>query len=135
MARSPSTATPTDFGWTLKGFMAEKKIKNPTALSKVMGESGYPISQQMISNYINGRNKVPIAFVSAAARVLDLDDEEQDLLANRWVDTLSEEERAVVLRIRGKVQLSSKESANIADFEGRVDRGHSQGDDSDARGS
>lgn len=97
--RSPSEAEPTEFGWLLQLLMRKRRIKTATALSVSLKGDGYPISQQMISRYINGQSKVPLGFVSQIIKTLGLDEGDQSALSNRWAETLPEEERAVIMRV------------------------------------
>jgi predicted transcriptional regulator len=96
--RRKAETEPSEFGWLLLILMQKNRIKNATRLAEVISEK-YPISQQMVSNYINGKNKVPVAFVSQVIDRLEMTDEEQDGLANAWANTLPEREREVVARV------------------------------------
>ncbi len=101
--RRKAESEPSEFGWLLLILMQKNRIKSATRLAEVISEK-YPISQQMVSNYINGKNKVPVAFVSQVIDRLDMTDEEQDGLANAWANTLPERERNVVARVWGSRQ-------------------------------
>lgn len=101
--RRKAESEPSEFGWLLLILMQKNRIKSATRLAEVISEK-YPISQQMVSNYINGKNKVPVAFVSHVIDRLDMTDEEQDGLANAWANTLPERERDVVARVWGARQ-------------------------------
>ncbi len=99
--RHKAGTEPSEFGWLLLILMQKNRIKSATRLAEVISER-YPISQQMVSNYINGKNKVPVAFVSQVIDRLEMTEEEQDGLANAWANTLPERERDVVARVWGQ---------------------------------
>lgn len=97
--RSPSEAEPTDFGWLLTILMRKKRLKSVSALVRALKADDYPISQQMVSRYINGQSRVPIGFVGQVIKTLDLDEEDQSALSNKWAETLPEEERAIIMHV------------------------------------
>ncbi len=97
--RSASEAEPTDFGWLLTILMRKKRLKSVSALIRALKADDYPISQQMVSRYINGQSKVPLGFVSQTIKTLDLDEDDQSALSNKWAETLPGEERDIIMRV------------------------------------
>lgn len=108
--RSPSEAEPTDFGWLLTILMrkSKRRLKSASALARALKADSYPISQQMVSRYINGQSRVPIGFVSQVIKTLDLDKDDQSALSNKWAETLPEEERAVIMHVWESRRLASE---------------------------
>jgi len=76
----------TGFGWTLDGLIRnpKRRIKSQSALARMLTAQGYPIKQQTISAYMRGLYDVPYDFVQALDRVLALDDDEQEQLAQAY---------------------------------------------------
>lgn len=97
--RKPSEAEPSEFGLILLTLMRKHGTRSAAALSRRLDADGYPISQQMISKYINDQSKVPLPFVSQVIATLNLDDDEQSALADKWALTLPENERNVIMRV------------------------------------
>lgn len=94
--RKRSGAQPSEFGWTLRALMHKQHVKTTTRLSEVLTEDGYPVSQQMISRYINGQSPVPLGFLSQVIESLDLDEDDASTLIAKWAETLPPKERRVI---------------------------------------
>ena len=125
-----STST-TEFGWTLKVLMGKKRVEATRELSDLLTDHDYPVSQQMISNYMRGRNRVPAGFVSALIEALDLNDEEQDMLSRAWADTLPDGEQNVVLRAQGARVPTQENLERAGEFERRVGERQEEGEGPD----
>lgn len=97
--RSTSAAEPSDFGWLLQILMRQRRLKSDSAFTRALNADDYPISQQMVSRYINGQSKVPLGFVSQSIKTLKLDEHDQQALSNKWAETLPEEERGVIMQV------------------------------------
>lgn len=125
--RQRAESEPSEFGWLLLILMQKNRIKSATRLAEVISEK-YPISQQMVSNYINGKNKVPVAFVSQVIDRLEMTEEEQDGLANAWANTLPERERDVVARVWGERRPSKDNLEAARRIEEEDQQGSNQGE-------
>lgn len=74
----------TEFGRTLLGLMLSRGIEYRQDLAEMLTEAGYKISQQTISNYMNGKRNIDPDFPTFVSEVLDLDEEEQTRLARAF---------------------------------------------------
>jgi hypothetical protein len=81
----------TVFGATVLELMARRGIMDWSALSRLLAEHGYHFTQARMSNWAYGRHAAPSAFPVALKEVLQLDDEEETLLARAF--TYGQDER------------------------------------------
>jgi hypothetical protein len=80
MADQPLTV----FGATLLELMARRGITGWNSLSSLMSSKGYDFKPPRISNWAYGRHTIVPAFHMALREVLQLDEEEEALLAKAF---------------------------------------------------
>jgi hypothetical protein len=88
MADQPQPLTV--FGATLLELMARRGIMSWRALSRLLAEHGYDYKPARISNWAYGRHAIVPAFPMTLREVLQLDDEEETLLAKAFTYGQSE---------------------------------------------
>jgi transcriptional regulator with XRE-family HTH domain len=74
----------TEFGRTLYSLMLSRGIEFRQDLATLLTEAGYKVSQQTISNYMNGKRTIDPDFPLFVSEVLDLNEEEECRLAKAY---------------------------------------------------
>ncbi len=108
----------TEFGRTLYSLMLDRGIEYRQDLAEMLTEGGYKISQQTISNYMNGRRAVDPDFPLFVSEVLDLDDQEQTRLARAYAfgaTRLTQDNAERIRAFREQLKKMRGESTDRAD--------------------
>ncbi len=103
-----------ELGWAIRRAMSSPglQVKSQRELAEVLTKGGYPIGQQLVSDYMRTREVkdpqpgepetvprvlVPMEFVAALISVGRLDDARREDVISGWLEILPEKRRQAVL--------------------------------------
>lgn len=106
-------------GWALKRLMGAENVqaRSQEEFADKLSAGGYPIGQQLISDYmreravkvegervLRPRAYAPMEFVAAVIVTFDLDDSQMEDLVGSWLEVLPEKRRIAVLALADTLQ-------------------------------
>lgn len=108
----------TPFGYYLSSLLDARHFDNLTQFSEELKQVGRGVEPQMISRY-RRKATVPLWFVADSIEVLDLSQPETDKFVGLWLDTLPENQRAVMERLWTRGGPDGRDMEELKEYERR----------------
>lgn len=121
MAKERKKTTVTAFGFYLSSLLKDRHYDSFDQYADRLGEVGRGATGQMISRY-RRKAPVPLWFVADSIEALDMDEMERDKFVSLWLDTLRENERAMMERLWKKRRPEQRDIQDLQDYERQRER-------------